>query len=69
LTPPSLPILSKWLTEAAMGGRSEYRALVTIVNKWKGHTECVLTSRWTLDSLGIFKQVTYAYVPMPDKKR
>ena len=37
LVPQSLPQLSKWLTEAMLGGRTEYRALVTIINKWDTH--------------------------------
>ena len=36
LAPQSLPLLTQWLTEAMLGGRTEYRQLVTVVNKYKG---------------------------------
>ena len=67
LTPQSMGVLSRWLTEALTGGRSEMKAIVTILNKWRGRTDCLLNTRWTLDGSGMFRQVTYAFAPLPDK--
>ena len=69
LAPPSLPLLTQWLTEAMLGGRTEYRQLVTIINKYKGQTECILNCRWTFDNSGIFRQMTHVYTPMPEKPK
>ena len=67
LTAPSMPVLSKWLTEALIGERTEFKAVVTIVNRYKGTTECLLNCRWTLDSGGLFKSVAYCFSPLPEK--
>ena len=67
LSGPSMPLLSKWLTEALIGERTEFKAVVTIVNRYKGTTECLLNCRWTLDSGGLFRSVAYCFAPLPDK--
>lgn len=67
LTSPSMPVLSKWLTEALIGERTEFKAVVTIVNRYKGTTECLLSCRWTLDSGGLFRSVAYCFAPLPEK--
>ena len=67
LTSPSMPVLSKWLTEALIGERTEFKAVVTIVNRYKGTTECLLNCRWTLDSGGLFRSVAYSFAPLPEK--
>ena len=55
LVPQSLPQLSKWLTEAMLGGRTEYRALVTIINKCttqhpSSHHPCATGSHTVADA-------------------
>ena len=67
LSSPSMPVLSKWLTEALIGERTEFKAVVTIVNRYKGTTECLLNCRWTLDSGGLFRSVAYCFAPLPEK--
>ena len=37
--------------------------------RYKGQTDCILSCRWTLDTAGLFKQVTYVYTQMPDKAK
>ena len=65
-TPQSLLQLGRWLTEACTGVKTEFKAIVTIVNKWRGQTNCVLSARFILDPLGFFSSVCYAYTPLPE---
>ena len=67
LSNPSMPVLSKWLTEGLIGERTEFKAVVTIINRYKGTTECLLNCRWTLDSGGLFRSVAYCFAPLPEK--
>ena len=67
LSAPSMPVLSKWLTEALIGERTEFKAVVNIMNRYKGTTECLLNCRWTLDSGGLFRSVAYCFSPLPEK--
>ena len=65
-TPASLLLLGRWLAEACTGMRTEFKAVVTIVNKYRGATAAVLTARFILDPHGFFSSVCYAYTPLPD---
>ena len=65
-TPQSLLVVGSWLTEACTGMRTEFRAIVSVVNKWKGVTPVVLNGRFILDASGFFSSVGYSYSPLPD---
>jgi len=64
--PDSLYQIGRWLTEACLGHRTEFKAIVHLVNKFKGQTACVLSARFKLDDQGFFESVGYAYCPLPD---
>ena len=65
-TPQSLLIVGRWLTEAVVGVRTEFRAIVHVVNKWKGITPVVFNARFILDAAGFFSSVCYSYTALPE---
>ena len=64
-TPESLLTVGRWLTEAVIGIRTEFRAIVNVVNKGKGITPVVFNARFILDAAGFFSSVCYSYCVLP----